>query len=133
GSALDRATKRCERAARGKAQPQAPCRLPLCRTIAQPSTMTLALPDCAEPELSVVMVTHGRWPLTERAIAALVANTRPCFELIVVDNASPDETRAEHAQHRVAEVIGNDRNVGFGPATNQGAQRARGEYLLLLN
>jgi GT2 family glycosyltransferase len=95
--------------------------------------MTLALPDCAEPELSVVMVTHGRWPLTERAISALVANTRPCFELIVVDNASPDQTRAELAQLRVAELIGNDRNVGFGPAANQGAQRARGEHLLLLN
>ncbi|HEV2980617.1 MAG TPA: glycosyltransferase family 2 protein [Solirubrobacteraceae bacterium] len=95
--------------------------------------MTAALPQCAEPELSVVMVTHGRWRLTERAIAALVANTRSCFELIVVDNASPDQTRAQLSKLGVATLICNERNVGFGPAVNQGVQHARAQHLLLLN
>src|SRR5205823_6432980 len=95
--------------------------------------MTLVLPDPREPELSVVMVTHGAWSLTERAVAALIARTEPIFELIVVDNDSKDETRAQLSALRNARVILNDKNEGFGPAANRGAADARGEHLLLLN
>ena len=95
--------------------------------------MTLVSPNGVEPELSVVMVTYGAWPLTEQAVAALAANTQRPLELIVVDNHSDDETRARLSELENAQVIFNDENRGFGPATNQGAERARGTYLLLLN
>lgn len=95
--------------------------------------MTLAPPDCDRPELSVVMVAYGAWPLTERAIAALAAHTHRPFEVIVVDNASKDQTRAQLIRMPNVRVILNDENRGFGPATNQGAEQARGDYLLLLN
>ncbi len=85
------------------------------------------------PKLSVVMVTHGAWPLTERAIGALIEHTRVAFELIVIDNASTDGTAARLSQLDGARVVLNEDNRGFGPATNQGAQLARGEYLVLLN
>jgi GT2 family glycosyltransferase len=95
--------------------------------------MTLKPPDVEHPELSVVMVTHGAWPLTERAVAALDAHTQRPFELIVVDNASADETVAQLSQLRNTLLIRNEQNLGFGPGTNQGAEHARGEYLVLLN
>ena len=95
--------------------------------------MTLVLPDSHNPEVSVVMVTYGAWPLTERALTALVAYTERPFELIVVDNGSEDETRARLFEVRNARVFHNHGNRGFGPATNQGAEHARGEHLLLLN
>ena len=95
--------------------------------------MTLVSPNGVEPELSVVMVTYGAWSLTEQAVAALAANTQRPLELIVVDNHSDDETRARLSELENAQVIFNDENRGFGPATNQGAERARGTYLLLLN
>jgi GT2 family glycosyltransferase len=79
------------------------------------------------------MVTHGGWTHTERAIAALEAHTERPFELVVVDNASEDETRDQLSETAPAKVILNDRNVGFGTATNQGAAQARGKYLVLLN
>jgi GT2 family glycosyltransferase len=95
--------------------------------------MSLTLPVTDEPELSVVMVTHGAWPLIERAIAALVDHTQRPFELIVVDNASDEATRAELGEVQNVQLLSNEQNRGFGPASNQGAHRARGEYLVLLN
>jgi GT2 family glycosyltransferase len=92
-----------------------------------------AVSATSEPELSVVMVCHGAWTLTERALAALSEHTERNFELILVDNASDDETPARLAELTGAQVILNDANRGFGPATNQGAARARTRYLLLLN
>jgi GT2 family glycosyltransferase len=85
------------------------------------------------PMLSVVMVTHGAWELAEQAIGGLAQHTTVPFELIVIDNASPDRTRMHVSQITGARVILNDENRGFGPAANQGAEVAVGEYLLLLN
>lgn len=95
--------------------------------------MTHTLPRHDDPTLSVVMVTHGAWGLAEQAIAALIEHTDVPFELIVVDNASTDETRSRLSRLDGARVILNDQNLGFGPASNQGAAAASGEYLLLLN
>ena len=93
----------------------------------------MRLPRHDDPKLSVVMVTHGAWPLVERAIAALIEHTPAPFELIVVDNASTDKTAARLSECDGVRLVLNDSNRGFGPATNQGAELARGDYLLLLN
>ncbi len=95
--------------------------------------MTLVPPASGEVEVSVVMVTFGAWQSTERAVAALIEHTPRRFELIVVDNASDDGTRDRLGELSSAHVILNDRNVGFGPAANQGADQAHGPYLLFLN
>jgi O-antigen biosynthesis protein len=95
--------------------------------------MTLVPPDSGTPELSVVMVVKDAWALTECALAALVAYTDRPFEVIIVDNRSWDETRARLSELDNARVVLNDQNRGFGPATNQGAEHARGEHLVLLN
>lgn len=84
------------------------------------------------PDLSVVMVTHGAWASTERALSALHAHTPPGFELIVVDNASQDET-SERLSATEADFVQLDRNVGFASASNLGARRARGRHLCFLN
>jgi GT2 family glycosyltransferase len=88
----------------------------------------------ADPLVSVVMVLYGGWKLACRAISALAEHTAAGFELILVDNASPDDTLAR-VEERVtgATVLRNEVNRGFGGASNQGAGRARGRYLCLLN
>ena len=55
-------------------------------------------------------------------------------EVIVIDNASTDETRELLSHFRqFVRVIENDNNLGFVDACNQGAAVARGRYLVFLN
>jgi GT2 family glycosyltransferase len=96
--------------------------------------MAVAIPPHDEPIVSVVMLLYGGWPLACRAISDLVENTDEPFELLLVDNASPDQTLAQ-VQEEVtgAHLIANETNRGFGVASNQGAEAARGRYLCFLN
>ena len=94
----------------------------------------VTLPRLDDPLVSVVMVLYGGAKLAKRAITALAGNTNPCYELILVDNASPDDALARVEEHVTgARIIRNDTNRGFGSASNQGARRARGRYLCFLN
>jgi GT2 family glycosyltransferase len=95
--------------------------------------MSLAVPNRGEPVVSVLMAAHGGWPLTRQAIAAIIEHTEPAFELIVVDNASPDETGRRLGEIAGLRLMRNRENRGFGPANNQAAAQARGEFLFFLN
>jgi GT2 family glycosyltransferase len=103
-------------------------------TVAETETATIDLPAVEVPLVSIVMVTYGAKAWVARAIEALVAHTPPVYELIAVDNASPDGTGEWlHKAVRGLVLSLNNRNVGFGPAANQAALAARGRYLFFLN
>jgi N-acetylglucosaminyl-diphospho-decaprenol L-rhamnosyltransferase len=56
------------------------------------------------------------------------------FEIVVVDNASPEggvDTLRERFPH--VQIIKSDRNLGFAGANNLGFRHSRGQYILLLN
>jgi len=92
------------------------------------------LPSVEQPLVSVVMVTYGAGDLARQAITALVEGTEPVYELIVVDNASPDGAGKQLAgEIEDARIVLNDENLGFGRAANQGAQMARGRLVCQLN
>ncbi len=60
------------------------------------------------------------------------------IEFIVIDNASTDNTPRVLRQwlKRMREnlfIIRNDKNRGFGPANNQGAEKARGDILIFIS
>jgi GT2 family glycosyltransferase len=94
----------------------------------------VSLPRAEKPRVSVVIVTFGGWALARRALEALRDRTPVPFEVIVVDNPTPEDVAARLREEvEGAEVIENDRNEGFGPAANRGAERARGDLLLFLN
>jgi len=84
--------------------------------------------------VSIVIVTHGAWSWTERALAAASAHTDVPHEMVVVDNASPDGT-VSRIRERFPDVrlLTNDTNAGFGAGNNQAARIARGEILALVN
>jgi glycosyltransferase involved in cell wall biosynthesis len=100
------------------------------------------LETAAEPEifLSVVMPTTGAGkPLLESALIRLeeVADEKTT-ELIVIDNASIDDTFDYLEQLRAngflnLQIITNKVNMGFGASVNQGLNRAKGNYILVLH
>ena len=95
--------------------------------------MTIRLARAESPLVSIVMVTYGAWDLAEAALQAVAEHTEEPYEVIVVDNASPDDTATRLADVEGARVILNSDNRGFGEATNQGAEAARAPHLVLLN
>jgi GT2 family glycosyltransferase len=94
---------------------------------------TLRLPRHEPPLVSVVVVVYNRADLTFQCLRSLAVNADVAFELIVVDNASSDETVALLDRMDPITVIRNDTNLHFLRGCNQAARVARGEYLLFLN
>lgn len=93
-------------------------------------------------DLSVIIVSFNTVELTIRAISSVYrefSSENLSGEVIVVDNASRDETverlhRIKHEARSVKlEVVENKKNVGFARANNQAAKVAKGRYLLFLN
>lgn len=85
-------------------------------------------------ELSVVIVTHNSLPFVRLCLDTLFWQTDDRLEVIVVDNASNDQTGSVvGASYPLVKVIANDKNVGFGTACNQGMRVASGRYYLMLN
>lgn len=96
--------------------------------------MTVVLARAERPLVSVLLVTYGGWEWARKALEAVRDHTTLPYEVVVVDNASPDGTgRRLGTEVAGATVVLNSRNVGFGPAVNQAAALARGGYLALLN
>lgn len=106
-----------------------------------PATLDPNLPIrfAGPPRVSILMVTYGNWDLTALCLASLQRLAGPTpFELIVVDNCSPDDTQArllavEQSGLLPLRVVCNRQNRGFAAANNQAAELARGDVLLLLN
>jgi len=64
---------------------------------------------------------------------AIAQQVDATFDVIVVDNASPDGSADEAEGRPGVELVRNARNVGFGAACNQAAQLASGRHLAFLN
>jgi O-antigen biosynthesis protein len=94
---------------------------------------SVRLPAVRRPDVSIVMATYQGAQVLGRALQALIANTEPRYELIIVDNCSTDGTAPVLDQVENASVLINKRNTGFGTASNQGAAEARAGNLLFLN
>lgn len=90
------------------------------------------------PKVSVVVVTYNNLDLTKVCLDSLDRySDYPNLELIVVDNASADETPAYLRAWAQAgddrHIILNRDNRGFAAGNNQGLAIATGDYLVMLN
>ncbi|MEW9571394.1 glycosyltransferase [Rhodanobacter sp. Si-c] len=91
-----------------------------------------------EPRVSVVVVTYNNIDLTRTCLYSLERYSDYAnLEVIVVDNASADDTPAYLTEWAAAgkdrHLILNPDNRGFAAANNQGLAAASGDYLVLLN
>lgn len=67
-------------------------------------------------------------------LLSIQRETTTPFEIIIVDNASTDDSCAMVEQEfPEAKLIANKENQGFAKANNQGLREAKGEYVLFLN
>ena len=85
---------------------------------------------------SVVVVTFNSAATVEACLQACLAELAPGDEIIVVDNASSDDTvrRVKSwAPTEFLQIIGSERNLGYSAGANLGIRASRGEQVLLLN
>ncbi len=85
------------------------------------------------PRCSVILVTYNSGAQVEACLSALAS--QDC-EIIVVDNASQDDTvaRVQALAERIPiQLLTISRNIGFAAGVNQGVRAAGGDVLLLLN
>ncbi len=85
-------------------------------------------------KLSIIIVTWNTADTTLKCIQSIKKNLLNFnYEIIVVDNASTDDTLAKLKKESGLIVLENKVNLGFGAGNNIGAKIAKGEYLLFLN
>lgn len=87
------------------------------------------------PCVSIIVVSYGTRDMTLECLASIVRQTHAVtYEVLVVDNASPDDSAEAMAKAFPAfRHMPQSQNLGFAAANNLAAKQARGEYLLLLN
>ena len=84
--------------------------------------------------LTAVITNWGTPDLTIRSARALIADGVPPERVVVVDNGSEDNSYARfEAELPRCALVGLDRNLGYGRATNVGAAKLPGEAYLLVN
>jgi GT2 family glycosyltransferase len=86
------------------------------------------------PSVSVLIVAWNSSQELRRTLPPLLAELRDGDELIVVDNASPDNSAAVVAELApAAKIVTMGRNDGFAGGVNVGATAATGDLLVILN
>jgi len=87
------------------------------------------------PQTSVVISTYNRAQRLRRAVNSVLTQTLDDFELIIVDNASMDQTPevARGFNDPRVRYIRHERNKGGSAARNTGIKSARGRFIALLD
>jgi GT2 family glycosyltransferase len=107
------------------------CRLSLQDFLSQDHT--LELPKSENPTISILLVLFNRAELTLACLKSIVAHCGVVSEVVIVDNASTDETPQLLDRLKGARIIRNPSNLHFLAAANQAAEQSTGQCLLLLN
>ncbi len=94
----------------------------------------LHVPSSEEPVVSIIIPVHGQHLHTFSCLKSLAkhAGITP-FEVIVVDDLSPEAVIAAMPGVTGINVIRNETNLGFIRNCNLAAESARGRYLVFLN
>lgn len=87
------------------------------------------------PELSVIIPTYNRSEMLFRCLDALEKQTiaRERYEILVIDDHSPDDTPQRMAGRRSVRFFRQAKNGGPSAARNVGILQAQGDWLLFLD
>lgn len=86
-------------------------------------------------DLSIVIITCNRRHMLQKCLDSVFDNIkRLSIEIVIVDNGSRDGTVAfARSAYPSVKIIENTKNLGVGPARNQGIALAKGRYILLFD
>lgn len=85
-------------------------------------------------DLSIIIVNYNTDELVNQCISSIKATTSNIkYEIIVVDNASPDDNSDNILQGDLVRLIKLKKNIGFSGGNNVALKESLGEYVLLLN
>lgn len=92
------------------------------------------LPLHPDPKVSVLIPVYGKVEYTLACLKSIADHLpKASFEVIVMDDQSPDGSAKLLQQVKNIRVIVNPQNLGFLRSCNNGARHAMGEYLFFLN
>lgn len=92
------------------------------------------LPHYPDPKVSVLIPVYEKVEYTLACLKSIADHPpKASFEVIVMDDQSPDGSAKLLQQVRNVRVIVNPQNLGFLRSCNNGARHAKGEYLFFLN
>lgn len=86
-------------------------------------------------KVSIILVNYNAAALIRQCLRSIYEQTKEIlFEIIVVDNASSDDSRQViRSEFSGVHLIESPENLGFSSGNNLGASAAKGRYLLFLN
>lgn len=89
-------------------------------------------------DCDIIIPVWNQLSFTKDCLSSIYANTGPGYGLIIVDNASSDDTKnyleaAKSGANVPFALIRNKSNLGFIKAVNQGIAASKARYICLLN
>jgi O-antigen biosynthesis protein len=95
---------------------------------------SIVIPVSPDPLVSVVIPIYGKVDYTLRCLTSIAENLPAIqFEVIVVDDCSPDSSAEVLAGISGVRLVSNKQNQGFIRSCNAGAKLAQGKYVYFLN
>lgn len=83
--------------------------------------------------ISIIIPNYNGRNYISACLDSLFKQSLIPFEIIVVDNASKDESLKIVERYKDVRLIKLDKNYGFSKAVNKGIKAAKGDYVVLLN
>ena len=87
------------------------------------------------PTLSVVIPAYNVEQYIEAAIDSVLAQTKPFYEIIIVNDGSTDATAARLEKYAYCPTVRliHTKNQGLGPTRNEGVRHASGDFVYFLD
>ncbi|MEC9270220.1 MAG: glycosyltransferase family 2 protein [Actinomycetota bacterium] len=86
------------------------------------------------PRVTLVVIAYGQPDLLEALLDSIADHTPEAHEILVVDNASPDDTYERAARHRTQpRLIKANRNLGYGGGANLGVRASNSDVVIIMN
>ena len=86
------------------------------------------------PSISVIIVNYNTADHLERCLPSILAQKGTSFEILIVDNASQDDSvDLVNSRFPSVKLFASPQNLGFAKANNLALREAKGNYIYFLN